>query len=256
MLSLASFFFVIGVCVVLHEFGHFAVAKLFGIRVTVFSFGFGRRLFGWKIGETDYRISLLPLGGYVQMDHAETNEAGEINLRAFPVKPRWQRMLVALAGPVMNLILAFAVFTGVSKTTPLASNGKLPTLLQAVTIASRATVFFIKEIAGTIKGMAQGSISPKALSGPVAIVRISGEAAQHGALWKLLALISLNLAIFNLLPIPALDGGGLLMLLIESCLGRDLSPTCKQRFYKLGYWLLICLMVFVMYQDVMKLVAN
>lgn len=256
MLTVASFLFVIGVCVILHELGHFAVAKYFGVRVHVFSFGFGPRLFGRKIGDTDYRVSLLPLGGYVQMDHAETNEAGEKNLQAFPAKPRWQRMLVLLAGPVMNLILAFVVLVVVVKTTPAASNGALPTVSQAVTAASRITVYLTGEIARTLKGMAQGSISPKELSGPVQIVRISGEAAKHGTLWKLLAVISLNLAIFNLLPIPALDGGGLLLLLIESFLGRDLSPVFKERLAMLGFLFLIGLMAFVMGQDIVKLVAN
>src|SRR5882757_2485328 len=105
---------VLGIMVLVHEFGHFAVAKLCGIRVETFSIGFGKRLFGFRRGDTDYRLSLLPLGGYVKMagdtpGEAPTGDPGEFNAH-----PRWQRVLVALAGPVANFILAFVLMTGVS----------------------------------------------------------------------------------------------------------------------------------------------
>src|SRR6202048_3038594 len=104
---------VLGIMVLVHEFGHFAVAKLCGIRVEVFSIGFGKRLFGIRRGDTDYRISLLPLGGYVKMSGDNPGEAptdpGEFNAH-----PRWQRILVALAGPFANFILALGLMTGVS----------------------------------------------------------------------------------------------------------------------------------------------
>jgi regulator of sigma E protease len=105
---------VLGIMVLVHEFGHFAVAKLFGIRVEVFSIGFGKRLFGFKRGDTDYRLSILPLGGYVKMagdtpGETPTDDPGEFNAH-----PRWQRICVALAGPIANFILAIALMTGVS----------------------------------------------------------------------------------------------------------------------------------------------
>src|SRR6267154_496918 len=103
-----AFIFVLGAAVTLHEFGHFLVAKLLGIRVETFSFGFGPRLFGRKIGTTDYRISLVPLGGYVKLGGDESNAPIEGDGAAdippnerFDLRPRWQRILVALAGPVM-----------------------------------------------------------------------------------------------------------------------------------------------------------
>jgi regulator of sigma E protease len=119
LVSVAAFIVLIGVMVVVHEFGHFAVAKLCKVRVEAFSFGFGPRLFGFKYGDTDYKVCLIPAGGYVKM----TGESPEQNLEApgtasevpaddpgsFTAHPRWQRMLIGLAGPVANFVLAFVL---------------------------------------------------------------------------------------------------------------------------------------------------
>lgn len=104
---------VLGIMVLVHEFGHFAVAKLCGIRVETFSIGFGKRLLGFRRGDTDYRLSLLPLGGYVKMAGDNPGEA-PTDPGDFNAHPRWQRILVALAGPFANFILAFGLMTGVS----------------------------------------------------------------------------------------------------------------------------------------------
>ena len=111
-----AFIFILGSAVVLHEFGHFIVAKLFRIRVETFSVGFGPRLFGRKWGHTDYRVSAIPLGGYVKLGGDDSNApiegAGAVDIpenEMFNLRPRWQRVLVALAGPVMNIITALAI---------------------------------------------------------------------------------------------------------------------------------------------------
>src|SRR5215813_11969585 len=103
---------VLGIIIVIHEFGHFAVAKLFGIKVETFSVGFGPRLFGFRRGETDYRISALPLGGYVKMSGENPGDAITGDPHEFLSKPKWQRFLVASAGPIMNIVLAFVLLTG------------------------------------------------------------------------------------------------------------------------------------------------
>ena len=111
-----GFIFVLGTAVVLHEFGHFIVAKLFKIRVETFSVGFGPRLFGKKWGHTDYRVSAIPLGGYVKLGGDESNAPLEgASAQDIPpdemynLRPRWQRVMVALAGPIMNIITAMAI---------------------------------------------------------------------------------------------------------------------------------------------------
>ena len=116
LIYLLGFIFILGSAVVLHEFGHFIVAKLFKIRVETFSVGFGPRLFGRKWGDTDYRISAIPLGGYVKLGGDESNaplegaSAQDIPPEEmFNLRPRWQRVLVALAGPVMNILTALAI---------------------------------------------------------------------------------------------------------------------------------------------------
>lgn len=103
------FVLVLGGMIVIHEFGHFIVAKLFGIRVDVFSVGFGKRLFGIKKGDTDYRLSLIPLGGYVKMAGENLDEQVTGAPYEFQSKPKWQRLCVAVAGPVMNILTAIAV---------------------------------------------------------------------------------------------------------------------------------------------------
>ena len=116
LISAAAFIVLVGAIIVVHEGGHFIVAKLCGVRVEAFSIGFGPRLFGFKIGDTDYKVCLLPLGGFVKM----TGESPEQNLEApghrqhevpaddpgaFTSHPRWQRMLIGLAGPTFNFLL-------------------------------------------------------------------------------------------------------------------------------------------------------
>jgi regulator of sigma E protease len=111
--TIGSVVFVLGVLVFVHEFGHYAVAKLCGVRVEVFSLGFGKRLWGFRRGDTDYRISLLPLGGYVKMTGENPMEEHTGDPGDFTSHPRWQRFLIAIAGPAMNVILAVVVLTGV-----------------------------------------------------------------------------------------------------------------------------------------------
>jgi regulator of sigma E protease len=115
--TLLSFVAVLGIIIFFHEFGHFITAKAFGMRVFIFSFGFGRRLLGFKWGDTDCRVSLIPLGGYVKLegepeDHISQDTSTLGDGRDFTSRPRWQRFVVYLAGPVFNGILAVAVFTG------------------------------------------------------------------------------------------------------------------------------------------------
>src|SRR6266849_6395927 len=111
-----AFVLVLGIIIFVHEFGHLITAKAFGMRVFIFSFGFGRRLVGFKWGDTDCRVSLVPLGGYVKLegepeDHLSEDTSALGDGRDFTSRPRWQRFLVYLAGPVMNTVLTIGVLT-------------------------------------------------------------------------------------------------------------------------------------------------
>jgi len=128
MVTIAAFLLVLGLIILFHEFGHLVTAKAFGMRVFIFSFGFGKRLFGFKWGDTDIRVSLVPLGGYVKLegepeDYLSGDPGTEVvalgdgemvrvdNPRYFTNRPRWQRFLVYLAGPAMNALLTISVLT-------------------------------------------------------------------------------------------------------------------------------------------------
>src|SRR5947208_3686405 len=102
----------IGVMINLHELGHFWAARYFDVKVEAFSFGFGKRLFGFRRGETDYRFSLIPFGGYVKMAGEQAHDENLTDPRSFMSKPRWQRLIIAFAGPFMNVVLAVCVLTG------------------------------------------------------------------------------------------------------------------------------------------------
>src|ERR1700693_3112795 len=102
----------IGVMILVHELGHFWAARAFDVKVDIFSFGFGPRLFGFKRGETDYRFSLILFGGYVKMSGEQPGEENAADPRGILAKPRWQRLIIAFAGPFMNVILAIGLLAG------------------------------------------------------------------------------------------------------------------------------------------------
>src|SRR5215471_11283698 len=104
----------IGVMILIHELGHYWAARFFDVKVETFSFGFGPRLFGFRKGETDFRVSaIFFFGGYVKMTGEQPGEQGAVEPRSLLSKPRWQRLIVMFAGPAMNLVLSVAVITGV-----------------------------------------------------------------------------------------------------------------------------------------------
>lgn len=431
-----AFIFVIGVMVLIHELGHFLAARYFDVKVETFSIGFGPRLFGFKRGETDYRISALPVGGYVKMAGENPGDPTG-DPRDLVAKPRWQRIVIALMGPAFNILLALALPVGLfmmhherlavdfepavvgylvedspaakagvevgdrivaidgeetptwetvhlaelhatNKTVPVAlmrngerielpvtltadergvgvagwaevaqvrlgpinsgspaeragikpddllvsvngvevrSPARVPELIQnnggdearvvvkrggeAVTLsvtperktnekgepvwmigvqlnpeyeriatklgfveACRESLEWNRRnatlIFSFIGGMIEQRMSPKSLEGPIGIARLSGQAARSGptTLIQLMAMISLNLGIFNLLPIPILDGGVITLLLLESVIRRDLSMAVKERIVQVGLVFILLLFVFVMYNDILKSIAQ
>ncbi|MGD1097376.1 MAG: RIP metalloprotease RseP [Bryobacteraceae bacterium] len=420
----------IGVMILIHELGHYWAARFFDVKVDTFSFGFGPRLFGFRRGETDFRFSAILFGGYVKMAGEQPGDESSADPRGFMSKPRWQRLIIAFAGPAINIVLAVVLLTGLfmqhypkvptpnnpvvgylvpdgaaakagirdgdqvvqidDKTSPnwedimmkevasahqpvqvwvmrngdrihftvtpeekqglgslgwaqetdvqiasivsgmeaqkaglekgdiLASvNGiplrsisrlyeverdtdgkplnlvyvrggqphqitvtpvkrdpdgqgqhwmigltvearveitKLP-LHEALYEATRRNIQFAQLIFKFLDGIAERRMSPKSIEGPIRIAQMSGEAAREGAasFFELMAGVSLNLAIFNLLPIPILDGGVMLMLLVEMLMRRDLDLKVKEAVLKVGIAFLMVVVVFVIYNDISKI---
>ena len=425
------FLVLIGVMILIHELGHFWAARLFDVRVDTFSFGFGPRLFGFRRGETDFRFSLVLFGGYVKMAGDQTGEENANDPRGLLAKPRWQRMIIAFAGPFMNILLAVAVLTGMfmirfpkvpNPTDPvlgyiapnsaaaqaglkegdkivqiddtvdptwedvaireiasaqhqiyvwvdrnglrqrfivtpalearegtgtagwdlqnpvvvvdvipgldaakvglrpgdvlkaingtpirsiqmlletIAANGGKPAQLEyerdgkpttvtvtptksttegqtrwAIGFHLRYPVIFTKlsfpealkesihQNAKTatliyefLRGIIERKMSPKSLQSPIGIAQASGAAAREGAtaFFGLMAMVSLNLAVVNMLPIPILDGGVILMLFVEMLMRRDLSLKVKETVFKLGFVFLMAVVAFAIYNDISKL---
>ena len=434
--SVFYFLLMIGVMILIHELGHFWAARYFDVKVDAFSFGFGPRLFGWKSGDTDFRVSAIPFGGYVKMSGDQPGDEASNEPLAFLSKPRWQRLIIAFAGPFMNVILAVGVLTGLfmvkfpkppdnsvsgvvglvqpgsaaakagiregDRVVALAGQDKpswqdimvkfaghpnqpLPLTLirdgkrEDVTItpslepehgfgvagmfeqaeiqvseverqmdAARKglragdlilavegqlirsgdklvelirgsqgkpvlvtfsrpgegprTVTVVpewKEVDGSsnwrigvklqrrvtyvklgfqealvesvrenlnyasliynfLAGLFERRMSPRSLEGPIGIARASAEAARNG--WadylQLMSAVSLNLAIFNLLPIPILDGGVIVLLLMEMFIRKDLSLQVKETVMKFGFVFLMAVVAFVLYNDISKLFSK
>jgi regulator of sigma E protease len=433
--SVFWFLILIGVMILIHELGHFWAARFFDVHVETFSFGFGPRLFGFRRGETDYRVSaVFFLGGFVKMAGELPGDESSNDSRGFQAKPRWQRLIIVLGGPAMNVVLAVALLTGlfmikfqkvvdadngtvigsVAPNTPAARAGiqegdrivKLGTqrnptwedvVLKEIESASRpmhlsierngkefeamvtpaldersgegiagwsekgevqlgpitagmpaqkvglqqgdmilsaaghpihAAVRFhelirasggkpvaielqrngkpmqvtvqpvwssadgqprwmigaivepklhivttrlalpdaLRESVGenarsaglifhVLEGVIERRISPKLLSGPVGIAQLSGQAAKQGpsAFIAFMSMVSLNLAVINLMPLPILDGGGIVMLLIEMVMRRDMSLSVKEAVFKVGFVFIMMLVAFVLYNDITKI---
>jgi regulator of sigma E protease len=428
--DIAAVIIVLGVMVLIHEAGHFVAAKYFGVRVLTFSIGFGPRLFGVKRGYTDYRVSALPLGGYVKMAGDDPTQEREGDPGEFLSKPRWQRFVIVIMGPTMNAFLAVALLTGlyryhyekpayleeparigdVKADSPAAMAGIRPgdqivrladisnpkwedaeikiltTINEAIPVVvlrdgkevslsvtpkpdgadavgyvgwtpyipavvreveaglpagkagmkpgdqvieldghkvdfmnvastlqtsnGKAVDFSIlrdgkvihaqiapifsdlggekkwrigvgfrgpvvvrqlpwgQALASSVDFSVQNSMltfevlgkilthrmSARSLSGPIGIAQISGEAYRAGIsqLIPIMSMISMQLAIFNFLPIPVLDGGVMLLLLIEGAIGHDLSLRVKERFVQVGLVILLLLVMVVTYFDLVK----
>ena len=349
--SILAFVVVLGVLIFFHELGHFLVARLFGVGVEKFSLGFGPRLVGKTVGITDYRISAIPLGGYVKMVGEEPDadlEPSQIPL-SFTHKHVIKRILIVAAGPFFNLLLAVVIFFGLfqisgtyillpvvgtvqedspamagglktgdrvlsvdgrdvetweqmaeaisesggralhlgvhrdderldlvvtpeSKSLPNIFGEDVPRFVIGIssageTVARRLNVFQslgegvlqtyrIAELTViSIVKLIQGSISAKTLGGPLMIAEMAGQQAKEGAanLVFFIALISINLAILNFLPIPVLDGGHMLFFAIELVRGRPVSLRVREIAQQAGMLILLMLMIFVFYNDITRI---
>lgn len=349
------FLIVLGVLIFFHELGHFLVAKYFGVKVLKFSLGFGYKLAGKKIGETEYLISTIPLGGYVKLLGEEGEEAEDVSPeeadRAFNRQGVLKRMAIVAAGPAFNLILAWVIFCGVFlfsgnyvmtpeigqvrsespadkaglvkgdvivsvqgrkieswseiKNVVQEHEGKPLTLvvrrgdrmlnielvpetateknifgedvksaligivaagnyrqvdlgpLDSLVEGTVRTWEVVKLTFMTIVKLLQGIVSIKTLGGPIMIGQLTGQVAQESLsyLFPLLAIISINLGILNLLPIPILDGGLILFLFIELIARRPLGLKKRDIAQKVGLFLLALLIVVVTINDLSRIEA-
>jgi regulator of sigma E protease len=342
---------VLSFLVFFHELGHFIIARLLGVKVEVFSVGFGKKLFSKKYGDTEYRIAMIPLGGYVQMKGQDDLEPISNNYEkdSYMSKTPFQRILILLGGPIFNILLAFLIYCGValngykrlapeiggvipnSSAVNVLKKGDLilsinsrpikswndikkvienvddglniqikrensilklrlnPTIMKtknifqenvkrkligifpsgktliihysfkdALLVAFDETLEKSKLIfVGFIK-MVSGVIGVENISGPVTIMKVTSDATQYGLVAVLLlsALISVNLGILNLLPIPALDGGHIIFNLYEMVTNKQLNENIKINL-TIGGWIVLGILMFIgFYNDIIRLIGG
>lgn len=328
---------VFGLLILVHELGHFIVAKWVGIRVYEFAIGMGPLLFKKEHGGTKYSLRLFPIGGFNKMAGMEPGD--EDNPSGFNKKSLWQRTAVIAAGSAMNILLALVLFIfvfavlgvpsqknivgEVSANSPAAQAGikagdmitaidgtKVETwnemvdlihqkpgetisltverdekgftvytkpvldsenkvgligikqsrersgLIESIVLGVRNTVAITVAIISGLVQMITGRI-PAEVAGPVGIVGILGNVAQFGLanILNFQGLLSLNLGLINLFPIPALDGSRLVFLAIEGLRGKPVDPQKENLIHLVGFALLIMLMLFITYQDILRLLG-
>jgi regulator of sigma E protease len=352
-INIASVIVLLGVLIFVHELGHFLLAKSLGVGVLKFSLGFGPKLIGRRVGETEYMISLVPLGGYVKLlGESETDDVlPQDEKRSFVKQHVLRKIAIVIAGPFFNFLFAILAFSVIfmvgvpSLTTEIGSvqsgspaevaglqagdtvvsiDGKdvarwgdlaeiitrsegreivlklnregaardvrvKPEMIKGKNIfgedvdsykigvgASKNT--FIERqnpIKATWSGieqtwaiteltlvsivkMIQGVVSPDSLGGPILIAQMAGANVKKGIMNFVffMALLSINLGVLNLFPIPVLDGGHLLFFLIELVTGKEVNIKWRERAQQVGFFILVMLMIFVFYNDIMRIFGD
>lgn len=277
-MSVIIFLIILSILVIVHELGHFGVAKYFGIRVDEFGLGYppkARKLFRWK--GTDFTLNWLPFGGFVKIfgenpeEFSATNssdipaEHGQNLRQQFPQdslmsKSRPVQASVLVAGVVMNFLFAWLLLSAIFVSgLPAPLSAARPEglgVVEAVSAGLRASVKITTDTAvslGTLLSQAVvGRANLSELAGPVGIVSMVGDvrALGFGYLLTFTALISLNLCIVNLLPFPALDGGRILFVAIEAITQKKIHPRIFNTINTVGFALLILLMILITIHDI------
>lgn len=349
MFSVIIFLAVLSVLVLVHEFGHFIVARRLGVRVERFSIGFGPKLFSLKRGETEYVVSAIPLGGYIKMAGDEPHEELANQKWEFLSRKPFDRFKIIFAGPLLNYILAFLIFSvifmfgnptitteigGFVKDYPAEKNGMLlkgdriisvdgipvkywEDMTEAIhkhaegamrlSLDRNGKIFDVelnpivrktKDIFGKETVIAQIGVMPspkiekvkygffqaigkgynqlmkltcitykalwsiligrmslkESVTGPIGIFVLTSEFARLGFIYllNLIGILSASLAIFNVLPLPVLDGGHIMFLIVEKLRGRPLSVKTQEAVSNVGVALLVLLTVFIFYNDMAR----
>ena len=248
-MTILIFIIILALLVLSHEFGHFIVAKKTGMEVEEFGFGFPPRLFSIKKGGTLYSFNALPLGGFVKIKGEEGGFSDEPD--SFASKPAYTRLLVLAAGVVFNFVLGYILllFLALYDISWYAIFGRAFEYLGLVIMLT------IQAFWGVIKLALSGGDISGFIAGPVGIVSIIGDTMSAGLpyLIQLTAFLSINLAIINILPIPALDGGRVFFILIEAVTRRKINPKISSVAHATGFALLLLLLAVVTIYDISRL---
>lgn len=242
IISAIKIIFLLGFLIFIHEGGHFAVAKLCKVRVNEFAIGFGPTIWKRQGKQTKYALRLIPLGGFVSME-GET-EASE-KKDAFNNASVPKRIAIVSAGAIVNILFGIIVFMIL-----------ISILYKSIPVGFQATGSFLASILESLKMLVTGNVGIDDLSGPVGISQVVTQAVGVAQYLYILAVVSVSLGVTNLLPIPALDGGKILILIIEWIRRKPLKEEVELQIQLLGFSLLIALSIYVTYNDVLRVITG
>ena len=239
LVSALKIIILLGFLVLIHEGGHFLVAKLFKIKVNEFAIGFGPTIFTKEKGETKYALRLIPLGGFVSMEGEEerSEKEGSFSMASIP-----KRIAIVAAGGLVNIIFGVLLYYIISS---IAFNSMYLGLID--------TKDFIFSIFDSIRLLFTGNITMDQMTGIVGISDIVVNTNGIMNYLYIMALISASLGITNLLPLPPLDGGKIVIYLIEAIRRKPMKEEMELRIQSLGFSLLIILAIYVTYNDIIRI---
>lgn len=242
IISAIKIIFLLGFLIFIHEGGHFLVAKLCKVKVNQFAIGFGPEILSKQGKETKYALRLIPLGGFVSMEGEEeaSEQEGAFNKASIP-----KRITIVAAGALINILFGLMVYFIL-----------VAFMYGSVMTAFNATANFSIALVDSIKMLFTGGVGVNDLTGPVGISELVSRTSGLSEYIYLLAVISVSLGITNLLPIPALDGGKILLLIIEAIRKKPLKENVEIQLQLLGFSIIIALSIFVTYNDIIRVVGG
>lgn len=240
LINALKIIFLLGFLIFIHEGGHFLVAKLCKVKVNEFAIGFGPTIWKKQGKETKYAIRLIPLGGFVSME-GEDKESEHENSFSKASIPK--RIAIVSAGAIVNIIFGLLTYFIL-----------IIVVYKDVQIAFQATGGFISSIGESLKMLFTGSVGISDLTGPVGISQVVTQTTTIVNYIYIIALISVSLGVTNLLPIPALDGGKILILIIEWIRKKPLKQETEVKIQLIGFSILIALSLIVTYNDILRVI--
>lgn len=247
MITILKIIFLLGFIIIIHELGHYAVAKICKVDVNEFSVGFGPKLLSKKIKGTVYQLRLIPLGGFVNLEGEEEHSEKE---RSFNKASIPKRISIILAGALVNVLFGIFIYFVLTGIRYLNINNDF---YGAVQYAGNSTIQLIQTLGISLKELLMGKLKLNDMTGPVGISSMVSQTGNISEFMYLLSLISISLGITNLLPIIPLDGGKAVLLIIEAIRRKPLKQETELKIQSLGFTLLILISIIVTCNDIAKL---
>ena len=238
LLNVIKIAFLLGLLIFVHELGHFLLAKIFKVRVQEFSIGFGPTIWKKQWKETKYQLRAIPLGGFVNLlgEEEESFEEGSFRLLS-----RWKKIVVLVAGGLSNIIFGLLLYF------------IIVAIYTNIGYAFYDTMKFLQELAYGIKQLFIGKVGIEEFTGPVGISEIVIQTKTIVNYVYILSVISISLGVTNLLPFPPLDGGKVLLLLIEAIIRKPIKENLNNAIQVGGFIIIMTLAVIVTFKDIIRI---